>query len=329
MSASFRTLLNRIIDYAGLFPPARLPLDQALRHYLRYRQEPESWMLGRIVIPAERLAELASLHELFDQEAPLSLAALGRGGRTLPDFMAGLYADLADIATFRQRHGDRAEVDVFEVRLPARVVGPYQGEALDEEAFFRAVSAAIERDGPPSLTPFYEMPREPQGPLLNLVLLAALARHNADVRQPRLRVRKGGVKLRMGGLEAAAFPSTEGVAFVLQACREAGVPLKCTAGLHHPLRRYDPALEVTMHGFVNVFVAGVLGKVHHLGADVLQAILEDGDAGHFACDENGLNWQEYRATTEQVRVARQDAVLTFGSCSFDEPRDDLRALKWL
>jgi hypothetical protein len=329
MSASFRTLMNRLLDYAGLFPPARLPLDQALRNYLRYRQEPESWMQGRFVIPAERLAELASLHELFDREEPLSLAALGRGGSTLPDFMAGLYADLAAIATFRQRHGDRAVVDVFEVRLPASVVGAYQGEALEEEAFFRSVAAAIERDGPPALTPFYEMPREPQGPLLNTVVLTALARHNADVRQPRTRVRPGGVKLRMGGLEAAAFPNAEGVAFVLQACRDAGVPLKFTAGLHHPLRRFDPALQVTMHGFVNVFVAGVLGKAHHLGADVLQAILEDSDAGHFTFDEHELRWQQYRATTEQVQAARQEEVLTFGSCSFDEPRDDLRALKWL
>lgn len=328
MSASFRTLLNQTLDYAGLFPPARLPLDESLRRYLHYRQGPESWMLGRFVIPAERLPELGSLHGLFDQGPPLSLAALGRGGTTLPDFMAGLYADLSAITAFRQRHGDQAVIDVFEVRLPSSVAGPYQGEVLDEEAFFRAVSAAIERDGPPALTPFYEMPRDPQGAPLNTLILAALARHNADARQPRTRVRLGGVKLRTGGLEAAAFPDAQGVAFVLQACRDTCVPLKFTAGLHHPLRRFDPALQVTMHGFVSLFVAGVLGKVHKLGADVLEAILTDSEAEHFAFDEQELRWREYRATTEQVRAARQE-VVSFGSCSFDEPCDDLRALRWL
>ena len=57
MSATLRVLLGSIVDYAGLFPPARLPLDQAVRNYLRYRSEPESWMLGRFVLPAARLDE--------------------------------------------------------------------------------------------------------------------------------------------------------------------------------------------------------------------------------------------------------------------------------
>ena len=40
MRGSLRALLTGIIDYAGLFPPARLPLDQAVRNYGRYRNEP-------------------------------------------------------------------------------------------------------------------------------------------------------------------------------------------------------------------------------------------------------------------------------------------------
>src|SRR5437870_206137 len=59
MSASLRALLDQSIDYAGLFPPAKLPLDEALRNYARYRKETESWMLSHFVSPVERLAELA------------------------------------------------------------------------------------------------------------------------------------------------------------------------------------------------------------------------------------------------------------------------------
>jgi hypothetical protein len=44
-------LLTGLIDYAGLFPPAKLSLDQAIRNYAAYRQCPERWMLGKFVIP--------------------------------------------------------------------------------------------------------------------------------------------------------------------------------------------------------------------------------------------------------------------------------------
>ena len=46
MSPSLRALLSGIIDYAGLFPPAKLPLDQAIRNYARYRTEPDSYEQG-------------------------------------------------------------------------------------------------------------------------------------------------------------------------------------------------------------------------------------------------------------------------------------------
>ena len=74
MSPSLRALLHGIIDYAGLFPPANLPLDQAVRNYARYCTEPDSWMLGRFVCPVTELAELINrvqtlqaLREVNDQ----------------------------------------------------------------------------------------------------------------------------------------------------------------------------------------------------------------------------------------------------------------------
>lgn len=54
---SLRALLTRLIDYAGLYPPAELPLPEVLRNYQAYLDSPESWMLNRLVLPAARLAE--------------------------------------------------------------------------------------------------------------------------------------------------------------------------------------------------------------------------------------------------------------------------------
>ncbi len=55
--ASLRALLTNLIDYAGLYPPAGLPLPAVVERYRHYRASPESWMLNRLVLPLAKLAE--------------------------------------------------------------------------------------------------------------------------------------------------------------------------------------------------------------------------------------------------------------------------------
>jgi hypothetical protein len=299
MTESLRALLAGAIDYAGLFPPAGLPLDEAVRNYARYRTGPEAWMLGRFVIPAARLAELGPHDDLFAARPPFTFSVLGRGGDTPEAWQAGLQADLAAVEQFRARHGPHAVADAFEVKVP-----PVRG----------ALRTATESLAAAGLGVVYEVPLGADWEHTLPTTLAGMAGSGA------------GVKLRTGGLEASAFPSTRQVAYVLAACREAGLPLKCTAGLHHPVRRFDPGVGTQMHGFLNVFVAAVLAHARGLGRDRLDAVLNETDASRFVFDDAGLGWGGDRAGVEEIGAARRAAVLSFGSCRFDEPRDDLRAL---
>lgn len=50
---SLRALLTRLIDYAGLFPPAALPWPRVAANYRRYRNSAENWILNRLVLPAQ------------------------------------------------------------------------------------------------------------------------------------------------------------------------------------------------------------------------------------------------------------------------------------
>jgi hypothetical protein len=323
MSPSLQALLTRIIDYAGLFPPARLPLAEALHNYNRYRSEPGAWMLGRFICPAVRLAEVAALHEPWHTGPPMAFSALGRGGPTTTEFLAGLEADLEAIETFRSPHDERVIVDVLEVRLPAEVLqNPHQEAVLGLLSSVRELIYEVQR---PSLSGiFFEPVLGADWRALLAVVAAGVAEDN------RLGAHAahwtGGLKLRCGGTTAAEFPSPEQVAFAIAACRDAGVPLKFTAGLHHPFRHLDRDLQTPLHGFLNVFVAGVLATARRLDEEQVRAIVADEDAGHFRFDDTGLSWKELRATTEEIAAARRDAVLSFGSCSFDEPRGDLQAL---
>jgi hypothetical protein len=51
-------LFARLIDHAPLFPPARLPLPEALEDHRRAREGPHGWIVRRFVAPASLLPAL-------------------------------------------------------------------------------------------------------------------------------------------------------------------------------------------------------------------------------------------------------------------------------
>lgn len=59
MPESLRALLANVIDYAGLYPPAALPLPDAIANYRRYLVSPQAWLLNRLVLPMEKLHDVA------------------------------------------------------------------------------------------------------------------------------------------------------------------------------------------------------------------------------------------------------------------------------
>jgi hypothetical protein len=303
-----------LIDYAGLFPPAKLPLADAIDNYGRYRQQPDRWMLGRFIIPATRLDELSNLAgEQFQAADPYNFSILGRSGGNNDEFLAGLQADLDALTTFRQRHGPAVLTNVFEIRLPP---GDHSPAALQH----LLVSAGHLLG---AITPYYEASPGRNWPDSIATTVEAISYYNQSAAQP------AGFKLRCGGVEAAAFPSPEQVAFALITARDWGVPLKATAGLHHPIRRYDQSVQSHMHGFLNVFGGGILAHVHQLGQSAVQAILEDETAADFTFTNDAFTWRELSATPAQITHLRSHALISYGGCSFDEPREDLRGLSLL
>ncbi len=138
-------------------------------------------------------------------------------------------------------------------------------------------------------------------------------------------------KIRTGGLTADAFPAAARIARFQWLCHRAGIAFKATAGLHHAKRgvypfTYEPgSARGTMHGFLNVFLAAVL---IHTGASEGEAtrLLEDCSPDAFHFDDESVRWQSHRLGGEQIRQTRERFAIGFGSCSFEEPVNDLEAL---
>jgi hypothetical protein len=313
MSPALRALLTRVIDYAGMFPPAKLPLNRAIRAYGKYRQQVECWMLGRFICTAPQLAELENYHdEYFVEGTPVGFSILGRGGDTVDSFSDNLKQDLQEIDDFQKLHGPCVKPDVYEFKCAIPVTSLYP-------VLVQQVSARELRP----LSPFVEFAQPAPAPMLDAIKIIGQSNGARGTANPSGPV---GFKLRCGGLEATAFPSVEIVSAVIAACRDHAVPLKFTAGLHHPIRRFDPEMKTHAHGFLNLFVAGVLASAQRIDETRIREIVADENAADFTFGADSLSWKDLRADLAQINQARRTAVTSFGSCSFDEPRDDLRAM---
>ena len=60
MKESLRTFMEGLIDYAGLFPPAELPLNEAINEYILQLKSENSKILSRFIIHTSKLENLSS-----------------------------------------------------------------------------------------------------------------------------------------------------------------------------------------------------------------------------------------------------------------------------
>ena len=287
-----RILLDRLIDYAGLFPPAGLDMHRAVANYDAYLRSEHAWMLSRFIVPAARLSEFEdALRQMPSQSAsPWRLSAL---------LGADPPADLARIAAFRAN--PRAMVESIEVKVNA---------PEDVKRLAGNISSEFET--------YIEVPltgREGE-------FIAAIAKAQRRA------------KIRTGGETADKIPAPIQIIDFMKLCAEGNVAFKATAGLHHPLRSahhltYQPdSASALMHGFINVFLAAAFLRGGMATQSALE-LLEDRSIEAFRFDAEGVTWRNHRVSHGELAAARHGFSLSFGSCSFTEPVDDLRSLHLL
>jgi hypothetical protein len=96
---AIETLLDGLIDYAGIYPPAALDLETAARNYMRYRSGRHSRALGRFVMDGERLGDLRRAAEPSAAAIPLTVCIASANGcnSLLSELGPGMRADSFEI----------------------------------------------------------------------------------------------------------------------------------------------------------------------------------------------------------------------------------------
>ncbi len=288
VSKSCRTLLHTLVDYAGLFPPAALTMQAAVGNYAEYRRSLYAWMLGRFVVPVARLDEFASARSavLAPSDDPHWR-------------VSALVGD--DVA------GDAARIEAFNANGRGIWVDAVEVKASTADAI-RRIAAAVPR----TIKVYVEIPvaDDPRA------LIAAAAENKVRA------------KIRTGGVTPDAFPPVEQVDRFLLECYATNVAFKATAGLHHPLRStrvltYEAnGPRGVMHGFLNVFLTAAFyyNGLTHRDAD---ALLNMTSLDGVEFSDDALVWKDYRVSLAELSTVRRRFAVSFGSCSFREPVDDL------
>ena len=297
-------LLRGMIDYAGLFSPASLAMASAVANYGTYLRSEYNWILGRFILPVARFSEFEKVAEAMNTEATAQ-SPVERESRWVLSVLPGadIPADLARIQEFNHRFAVspspiKAEIKSVEVKIAS---------PEDVERLSKIIPAELET--------YFEIPLT----TIESDCIAAVA--NCGRR----------AKIRTGGEMPDKFPAPESVVEFIRLCAAANVPFKATAGLHHPLRSvhqftYQPeSPSGIMHGFLNVFLAAAFLRAGMEPELALQLIKEQ-SAQAFCFDSEGVIWREHRLLTRDIAAARRGFSISFGSCSFTEPIEDLRSL---
>jgi hypothetical protein len=292
-SGAVRAFLGEAIDHAPLFPPARLAMPEAFGAYERAEAGPHFWMLGRFVVGVSRLEELLAEPGLEDPPDPLPLAVVldGRPGE-----------DLLVLGALARAYPQRIAVETIEAAAPLDALV----EALD----------AAGLPGEPAI--YVELPVADPNALESALLELNRLRESSE--------RDAGAKVRCGGLTAEVAPTPAQLAHFVALTQALGVPFKATAGLHHPIRHVNAEAGFAMHGFMNLIGAAVLARAHGFDRRELETLLADEDPAHFKLDAERFAWCGVGAHPGEIGAARARSCRSFGSCSFDEPVDDLIAL---
>ena len=293
MVESLSEMLQQPIDYAGMFPPAKLELGDAVDEYITFMESEDAWIANRFIVGQGNLVALrdfwADSREFEEDLLPVVVVGPPLGSEATSTLTA-----LQKLETECQ---GVLEVSGFEAKVEPSSLKPVKkqlGWFLDNE-----VELFLECGWDEGFT-------ELMGETVSVL-------------------EEVGIKARMGGTEAAAFPSVELSAQFIAEAASLEVPFKFTAGLHEPLRYLDEELGCHHHGFLNVFAASILAVVQDAGGSTIAEVLSIEEARLFEFNDEGFTVLNHQVSMEDIGQW-WSYFRGFGSCSLQEPIDGLNRL---
>lgn len=314
MRAAMAIMLDGLLDYAGLFPPEKLPMVAAVDGYLKATQSPFSKMLKSFVLP---MGDLELFRAAWKSQNPHAQKGgpQPRPESSRPVGLAVLLPQAGDFGEWEKVQSPAADFAArkFGALQPpffvANVEGALPGaDSRCLKSWLDGIDAAFVKPRMYVELPWQDDPE---------ALVRAVAQESVK-RDGRI-----GLKWRTGGLKPELIPSVPELARALTLTAAAKLSFKATAGLHRPLRYFNSGVGALNHGFLQVFIGTMLSHAFQLGAREIEPLLaaESPDAIRF--DDEGVHALGRSLPLAELTRLRSEFAISFGCCSFDEPIETL------
>jgi hypothetical protein len=327
--ATLEALIEDLFDYAGMYPPAALSFEEALQKSISFAAKATrpSIVHADLVLDVQNLTSLLSRIGGSDSPSPTSPSESPFAGRAIRVALLGIPLKRAshdgglargdrdpDFDALRSAYqlAKNLQILSYEVRLAPDILATTDVlkdtcRLLLEGMPDKRTVLAIEPDlSLPSWTAALES--------------CASVISQLDSAFPRR------LALKIRGAGSAGSGSTgidkQRLVHVLRVVALMQLPLKATAGLHHPI--LEPSRYDNVHGFLNLAVALMLTLAHgeKIPDSALHACLSEEDPAAFTFGKT-LRWRTWEISLEDIRAFRRLLPFSIGSCSLEEPDADL------
>lgn len=329
MSKSIHQILAVAVNYAGLYPPTGLKLNEALRSYVDFSHSKYAWMLANFVLPHSELPFLAGFadrkHHL---KGPLSLCITGPETDTLFEFKNVINSIEREINTAHTGYPGEVRTNLLELKLPLNSV-----ENLNPEELVKALEAVVSTTAESRLLPhrvFFEVPGAEYNAEITKKIIKVIAVHNKSILKRKVsNYLFSGIKINCSEVKAGQIPDAKYLAEVLLYARDANVAVKFSGQENTPFPTYSYSLGTKVHGFINIFAASMLAYTQDLTIDETIEVIEEESPGNFTFKDDYFVWRELAAPTAEIKMLRMLSITSFNFTSFTTPIDGLKELGYL
>jgi len=311
---SLNIFMHELLDYAGLFPPALLSLEESLENFVLYHEHKQKKWLGKFILPANKIND--SILILNKQNSFLTLnkkaefSIILSSCETISEYSKTLSLDFTVLLNLLKHYSKNIEIKSFEFLPPKEI---FYSKKYDGLNYILTHFYSFLDNAKLKAEVFIEITlSEDIESIVNII-------KNYENKFNK----KISIKMRTGGISPEQIPSSYEIANAISTYAASKTPLKATAGLHVPIPNFNNHVGTTLHGFLNVFSCMLLCYDQNLSVSIMEKLLLECKYINFKFTEKGLFVNNYFLDNKKILYLRQNYIKSFGTCSFIEPIEHL------
>ncbi len=281
MHKTTEIFLYHLFDYAGIYMPAGLNLQDSFENFIAFKNSENGNMLSRFICPVGSLPNLSELIGSYHYEKDFPVCIILYSTNEITEFFDKLESNILCFGKINPN----IKIESVETLLP--------NEIFERNNFLFEFTEKLISYFNKDTEVYLEVSTNELNYRTRYDYLAKIPEELPGV----------GIKLRTGGSEARSFPPPDKAAYCIRLCSEKHIPFKASFGLEYPYTHYSTDMHTTMYGFVNLIGTGLLSEKLNMQEHI--EMLEDEEINNFEFTDSYFRWKNHKIRLPEIKKARQ------------------------